>query len=155
MVKTPPNSSSSFLKKLPNKVIELLSFSLLYFPSFFKLPNRPLKILCFLGCLWVQQLLYGLFVLSVSLLLCSSNFNEEDDTNMSFVLCTISFSEADDTMLICVRCDLFVIDNAYDLWVVKYFVRLGCVLPRTALHSLDDDDDAHLWLWVVKVQPRK
>lgn len=54
-------------------------------------------------------------MLSVSLLLCSSNFNEEDDTNMSFVLCTISFSEADDTMLICVRCDLFVIDNTYDL----------------------------------------
>ena len=54
-------------------------------------------------------------MLSVGLLLCSGNFNEEDDTNMSFVQCTISFSEADDTMLICVRCDLFVIDNAYDL----------------------------------------
>ena len=32
----------SFLKKLSNKVIELLSLPLLYFPSFFKLPNRPL-----------------------------------------------------------------------------------------------------------------
>lgn len=51
----------------------------------------------------------------VLFLLCSSNFNEEDETNLSFVLCTISFSEADDTiMLICMRCDLFVIDNAYE-----------------------------------------
>ena len=54
-------------------------------------------------------------MLSVGLLLCSGNFNEEDDTNMSSVLCTISFSEADDTlMLVRVRCDLFVIDNAYE-----------------------------------------
>ena len=29
VVKTPPNSSPSFLKKLPNKVIELLSLPLL------------------------------------------------------------------------------------------------------------------------------
>ena len=42
VVETPPNSSPSFLKKLPNKVIELLSLPLLYSPSFFKLPNRPL-----------------------------------------------------------------------------------------------------------------
>ena len=41
VVETPPNSSLSFLKKLPNKVIELLYLPLLYFPSFFKLPNRP------------------------------------------------------------------------------------------------------------------
>ena len=41
VVETPPNSSPSFLKILPNKVIELLSLPLLYFPSFFKLPNRP------------------------------------------------------------------------------------------------------------------
>lgn len=54
-------------------------------------------------------------MLSVGLLLCSSNFNEEDDTNMSFVQCTISFSEADDTiMLVRVRCDMFVTDNAYE-----------------------------------------
>ena len=43
VVETPPNSSPSFLKKLPNKVIELLSLPLLYSPSFFKLPNRPLR----------------------------------------------------------------------------------------------------------------
>ena len=42
VVETPPNSSPFFLKKLPNKVIELLSLPLLYSPSFFKLPNRPL-----------------------------------------------------------------------------------------------------------------
>ena len=30
------------LKKLPNKVIELLSLPLLYSPSFLKLPNKPL-----------------------------------------------------------------------------------------------------------------
>ena len=41
VVEIPPNSSLSFLKKLPNKVIELLYLPLLYFPSFFKLPNRP------------------------------------------------------------------------------------------------------------------
>ena len=43
VVETPPNSSPSFLKRLPNKVIELLFLPLLYSPSFFKLPNRPLK----------------------------------------------------------------------------------------------------------------
>ena len=42
VVETSLNSSPSFLKKLPNKVIELLSLPLLYSPSFFKLPNRPL-----------------------------------------------------------------------------------------------------------------
>ena len=42
VVETPPNSSPSFLKKLPNKVIELLSLPLLYSPFFFKLPNKPL-----------------------------------------------------------------------------------------------------------------
>ena len=42
MVETPPNSSHSFLKKLPNKIIELLFLPLLYSPSFFKLQNRPL-----------------------------------------------------------------------------------------------------------------
>ena len=41
VVETSPNSSTSFLKKLPNKVIELLSLPLLYSPSFFNLPNRP------------------------------------------------------------------------------------------------------------------
>ena len=41
VVETPPNLSPSFLKKLPNKVIELLSLPLLYSPSFFKLPNKP------------------------------------------------------------------------------------------------------------------
>ena len=41
IVETPPTPSSSFLKKLPNNVIELLSLPLLYSPSFFKLPNRP------------------------------------------------------------------------------------------------------------------
>ena len=41
-----PNSFPSFLKKLPNKVIELLSLPLLYFPSCFKYPNRPLVRLC-------------------------------------------------------------------------------------------------------------
>ena len=35
VVQTPPNSSHSFLNKLPNKVIELLSLPLLYSPSFF------------------------------------------------------------------------------------------------------------------------
>ena len=40
VVENPPNSSPSFLKKLLNKVIELLSLSLLYSPSFFKLSNR-------------------------------------------------------------------------------------------------------------------
>ena len=40
-VQTPPNLSPSFLKKLSNKVIELLSLPLLYSPSFFKPPNRP------------------------------------------------------------------------------------------------------------------
>ena len=44
VVKTPPNPSPSFLKKPPNKVIELLSLPLLYSPSFFKLPNRPLSL---------------------------------------------------------------------------------------------------------------
>jgi len=34
-VETPQNPSPSFLKKLPNKVFELLSFPLLYSPSFF------------------------------------------------------------------------------------------------------------------------
>ena len=43
MVQTPPNSSPSFFKKFPNKVIELLALPLLYSPSFFKLPNRPLE----------------------------------------------------------------------------------------------------------------
>ena len=33
--------SISFLKKLTNKVIKLLSLPLLYSPSFFKHPNRP------------------------------------------------------------------------------------------------------------------
>ena len=45
VVETPPNPSKlppSFLKKLPNKVIKLLSLSLLYSPSFIWLPNRPL-----------------------------------------------------------------------------------------------------------------
>ena len=41
VVETPPNSSPLFLKKLLNKVIELLSLPLLYSPSFFKLPNTP------------------------------------------------------------------------------------------------------------------
>ena len=41
VVETPPNSSPSFLKKLSNKVIELLSLPLLYSPSFSKLPNMP------------------------------------------------------------------------------------------------------------------
>ena len=35
VVETPPNSSPSFLKILPNKVIESLSLPLLYSPSFF------------------------------------------------------------------------------------------------------------------------
>ena len=35
VVETPPNSSPSFLKKLLNKVIGLLSLPLLYSPSFF------------------------------------------------------------------------------------------------------------------------
>ena len=35
MVETAPNSSPSFLKKLPNKVIELLFLPLLYPPPFF------------------------------------------------------------------------------------------------------------------------
>ena len=45
VVGTPPNSSPSFLKKLSNKVIELLSLPLLYSPSFFKLPNMPLVLI--------------------------------------------------------------------------------------------------------------
>ena len=39
----PPKPSPSFFKKVPNKVIELLSLPLLYSPSFFKHPNRQLK----------------------------------------------------------------------------------------------------------------
>ena len=35
VVETPPNSSPSFLKKLLNKVIGLLTLPLLYSPSFF------------------------------------------------------------------------------------------------------------------------
>ena len=35
VIETPPNLSLSFLKKLPNEVIELLSLPLLYSPSFF------------------------------------------------------------------------------------------------------------------------
>ena len=42
VVETPPNLSPSFLKKLPNKVIKLLSLPLPYFPSFFKHPNMSL-----------------------------------------------------------------------------------------------------------------
>ena len=42
VVETPPNLSPSSFKKLPNKVIELLSLPLLYSPSFFKHSNRPL-----------------------------------------------------------------------------------------------------------------
>ena len=46
MVETPPNSSPSFLKKLSNKVIELLSLPLLYSPSFFKkLPKKVIELL--------------------------------------------------------------------------------------------------------------
>ena len=44
VVETPSNPSLSFLKKLPNKVIKLLSLPLLYSPSFFKHPNRPLTL---------------------------------------------------------------------------------------------------------------
>jgi len=39
VVETPPNFSPFFLKKLPNKIIELLSLLLLYSPSFFKHPG--------------------------------------------------------------------------------------------------------------------
>ena len=44
VVETPPNPSKLLPllpKKLPNKVIKLLSLPLLYTPSFFKLPTRP------------------------------------------------------------------------------------------------------------------
>ena len=41
VVETPPNPFPSFLKKLINKIIELLFLPLLYSPSFFKHPNRP------------------------------------------------------------------------------------------------------------------
>ena len=43
VVETPLHSSPSFLKKLPNKVIELLSLPLLYSTSFFKHPNKALE----------------------------------------------------------------------------------------------------------------
>ena len=42
VVEIPPNPSPSFVKNLPNKVIKLLSLPLLYSPSFFKHPNKPL-----------------------------------------------------------------------------------------------------------------
>ena len=38
VVETSPNSSPSFLKKLPNKVIELLSLPLHYSPSLYSTP---------------------------------------------------------------------------------------------------------------------
>ena len=44
MVGTPPNPSPSFLKKLPNKVIELLSLPLLYSPSFFFTSKQAISI---------------------------------------------------------------------------------------------------------------
>ena len=39
VVQTPPNPSLSFLKKHPNKIIKLLSLSLLYSPFFPQPPN--------------------------------------------------------------------------------------------------------------------
>ena len=40
VVETPPNSSLSFLKKLPNKVIELLSLPLIDSPPFLNFQTR-------------------------------------------------------------------------------------------------------------------
>ena len=43
MVETPPNSSPSFLKKLPNKITELLSLPLIYSTLLYSTPHHFLN----------------------------------------------------------------------------------------------------------------